>query len=232
MKTFLISITSDCEGVKENYLDTVANIGDSAEIIMVSFLPYPPHADIHIIPVGVSYPGNLRRFDYFPKGFRDDDMIVFTDASDVIFQAPIPQLNPNVIYLANEYEKWGGDNWWTDKLKEYDFNDLDGTYIYNMGTWAMSYKNVKSLLTYISENKIRFNNWVASDQVLFNMWLAEGVTRTETISPLTPFACLYNGLKLGKFKKKKGKFYDEFDNLVPIVHANGNNKDLLVNKNL
>lgn len=232
MKTYLISITSDCEGVKENYLDTVDKVGDSAEIIMVSFRPYPiENKKVRQIQIDGTYPNNLRRFDYFPTGFEDDDMIIFTDASDVIFQCEIPKLDPKIIYLASENELWGGNNWWTDKLKEFNFTELDKSTIFNMGCWAMSYSNVKLLLGFIKENKGRFKDWCASDQVLFNWWLRNAYGRIETRSPFSPLVCLYNGFDQGKYHKENGKFYDEFNTLIPIVHGNGGiHKGLLIYK--
>lgn len=234
MKTYLISITSNCEGVKENYMDSIDKLEGSVEPIMVAFRPHPPMDMGHfkITPLEENYPNNLRRFEYFPTGFEDDDMIVFTDTSDVKFQCPLPKLDPEIIYLANEYEDWGDNNWWKPYLEQFNCHELDGLSIFNMGTWAMSYKAVKSLLSFIKENKGRFNDWCASDQVLFNLWLLNYPSRIETKPPLSPFACLYNGLEKGKVIIKDGKFFDSFGLLIPVVHANGNQKELLVNKKI
>lgn len=229
MKTYLISITSDCQGVKENYLETLPKIKQSAIPIMVTFEPRPPQVKFKTIPVGKPYPGNLSRFCYFPKGFQDDDLIIFTDTADVIFQKEIPQLRDR-IYVSSEQDTWGADNWWQDKLKEFNFHELDGLPIYCMGTWAMSYANVKELLEFIRQNKYRFANWEQSDQILFNWWLKEMIYEERT----DLFGTLYANWQQEKIKKTSGNFLTKDGKLISIVHANGGPdlKKLLVQKNL
>lgn len=228
MKTYLISITSDCNGVKENYLDTIHKIKESAEPIMVSFLPQPPQVKFKTLPVGIPYPGNLSRFDYFPKGFQNDDMIIFTDASDVQFQCTIPKLNINSVYVGAEYDFWGKENWWKQHLNRFEFNVLNGEPIFCMGTWAMSYKNVKELLQFIRDNKGRFDNWEQSDQILFNWWLQ---TKDYEIHPIL-MTNLYNAYETKNVIKTDKGFVNKEGKLYSIVHANGNTKELLVNKKI
>ena len=225
MKTYLISITSDCEGLKENYIDTIHKIKDSAEPIMVSFLPQPPQVDFQVIPVGCPYPGNLNRFDYFPKGFDDYDMIIFTDASDVIFQKEIPPLEEK-IYVSQEYDVWGADNWWKDKIELYKLDKLIGFPIYCMGTWAMPYIDVKDLLNFINTNRGLCGNSQFSDQILFNLWLQgkDYSHRTDL------FGSLYSGFEKKNITKTKKGFVNKSRQIISIVHANGGTKDLLIKK--
>lgn len=226
MKTYLISITSDCPGVKENYLSTIYKIKQSAKPIMVTFIPQPPQVRFKTLPVGTPYPGNLSRFKYFPSGFKNKDMIVFTDASDVQFQCPIPKLDTNMVYVGAEYDFWGKENWWKQHLDRFEFNVLDKEPIFCMGTWAMSYKNVKELLQFIKDNKERFNNWEQSDQILFNWWLQ---TKDYQIHP-SLMVNLYNAYQTNHVFKTDLGFVNKEKKLYSIVHANGNTKDLLVYK--
>ena len=220
MKPFLISLTSDVDGVKSNYLDSVHKLGDSVEPIMVAFQPQPPQVNFQVIPVGYPYPGNLGRFKYFPQGFDDNDTIVFTDTSDVIFQCPLPEISHQKIYVSDEYDLWGVDNWWKSKLDDYDFHELDGKPIYCMGTWAMPYFYVKDLLKFMKDHQFRFDSADWSDQLMFNWWLKG--QNFYINSEL--FCSLYDGFGKGVIKKKDGVFCDFFGKPISVVHGNGDSK--------
>ncbi len=216
MKTYLISLTSEVDGVKSNYLDSIHKLGDSVEPIMVAFEPQPPQVSFRVIPVGCSYPNNLQRFKYFPMIFDDDDMIIFTDTSDVIFQCPIPKLE-NIIHVSCEYDTWGAPNWWKNWLDIYKFNELDTFPIYCMGTWAMPFSEVKDLLKFISENENRFGKANFADQILFNWWLKDKSFENNT----DLFGTLYAGYLQKKIIKTNRGFVNSHDDLISIVHANG-----------
>lgn len=227
MKQFLISITSNCEGLAENYLRTLPNLDDSVETIMIQFQPFFDANVDKIFKIDTPYVGNLNRFKYFPKGFEDEDIIIFTDASDVIFQKPIPELG-QIIYVAPEYDTWGDDNWWKEKLSLYNYHGLDGFPIYCMGTWAMPYKLVKDLLDFLDKNAGMFGHSQFSDQILFNIWLKD----KDYMQRSDLMASLYSGYHFGKVIKTDKGFVNHAGNLISIVHANGNLKYLLVNKQL
>jgi hypothetical protein len=226
MKPFLVSLTSDVDGIEQNYFRTIKNLKGSVNPIMVEFQPYPKEiSGINTIKIDKPYVGNLCRFDYFPKGFNDDDIIIFTDTSDVIFQCPIPELRDK-IHLSFEYDYWGDNNWWKEYLERFNFNELNGQPIYCMGTWAMSYKNVRSLLRFIKEHRNRFNDWSASDQILFNWWLKKKSNFKYANNPLL-FGSIYDGYSKGKIFRTKNGFVNENKELISIIHANGNRKELL-----
>jgi len=223
MKTYLVSLTSNVPGVKENYLDSISNLDDSVIPVMVSFKPYfkAKTIDFKVIKTGKAYPNNLKRFDYFPE-FEDDNMIIFTDTSDVIFQKPIPKLESK-IYVSPELDTWGANNWWKFHLNKYNFKDLDGKPIFCMGTWAMPYSEVKSLLKFIKNNAHVFDDAFFSDQILFNWWL---LGKKFEVHP-TLFGTLYSSYSKGIIKLDHGIFYDNDDGVISIIHVNGNNKQLL-----
>lgn len=229
-KPYLVSLTSYVYGLKENYERTLFKLKDSVIPIQVGFSPYPyGNKNIKQLTVCEAYPGNLSRFNYFPKGFEDDDMIIFTDTSDVIFQCPMPKLDKNVIYVAPEFTTWNSEgNYWNQYLDFYDCHELDGLMVFCMGCWAMSYKKVKDLLQFMESHKAKFGEWEQCDQILFNLWLKQYPSVIEH----ELFPQLYDGYFKGKVVKKNGKFYDSLGFLLPIVHANGQEilKSLLVQK--
>lgn len=226
-KPYLVSLTSHSFGLKDNYERTLCKLKDSVIPIQVGFSPYPYHnKELKQFVISADYPGNLTRFEFFPRGFKDDDMIIFTDTSDVLFQCPMPEFDKDYIYVAPEFTKWNDvGNYWNQFLDFYDCHELDGLPVYCMGCWVMTYKKVKSLLTFLSENKAKFGNWEQCDQILYNLWLKRNDFKiNEDIFP-----SLYDGYKIGKVIKKGSKFYDDKGILIPVVHANGMNilKNLL-----
>jgi hypothetical protein len=234
MKPYLISLTSEVEGLKENYINTLKNLEDSVEPIMVLFgdLVLEGEQCLYLDKVdvrhyhGTLYPGNLSRFGYFPIDL-EDRMCIFTDSSDVIFQKPIPELEDK-IYVSPEYDTWGKNNWWKQHLERFKFNNLEGEPIYCMGTWAMPFKKVIELLMFMDKNKSRFDGWEMSDQILFNWWL---MNEEFEVHP-TLFASLYDGYDKNHVLKTDKGFVNTKDELFCITHANGNKKELLIKEKL
>lgn len=220
---YLVSIFSNSDGYEKTYLKTVHNVSNSIRKINVAFKPYPEMWVGEIIKIDKPYQGNLGRFDYFPTGFDDDDLIIFTDSSDVIFQDNLCHVLNGEITVCPENDVWGADNWWKTTLDLFFFDELNNFMIYNAGCWAMPYKKVKELLEFMKKNAGRFNNIQCSDQILFNWWL-----KTEKINISTSvMGCLYNGLNSGTIVKKGSKYYDYNGRLISIIHGNGNTKKLL-----
>ena len=61
----------------------------------------------------------------------------------------MPEFDKDYIYVAPEFTKWNDvGNYWNEFLDFYDCHELDGLPVYSMGCWAMTYKKVKSLLTF------------------------------------------------------------------------------------
>lgn len=209
-KVYIVSLCSYSYGV-DDFIKTLPKLGKNVFWTSVNF-------DI--------YPGNLRRFDYFPTTFKDDDMVMFTDTSDVIFQRELPEIE-NKIYVSGELDYWGEKNWWKDKLEAHNFTELDGSEIYCMGTWMMPYKEVKDMLAFMKENEKRFNSTYYSDQILFNWWLKD----KDYVDDKTLFGTLYSSLYKDKIKKENNQFFTDKGELISIIHANGNSKFYLLNNN-
>lgn len=220
MKKYLISLSSMVDGV-EYYLQSIPLLQDTAVSNMTAFKPYPPPGYVNMEYVDRGYPGNLSRFDYFPKYMRKDDMCIFTDTSDVFFQKKIPKLE-NKIYVCPEYAKFDESSWFTPRHHAYNFHELDGLDIYNMGTWAMPYDKVRSLLKFMKENKQLFPGWEQSDQSLYNLWLRK---QKFEIHP-TLMTCLFNSYSQKKTMKTEDGWVNEDGKLFSIVHFNGNSKEL------
>lgn len=227
-KPYLVGIASD-HGIS-GYLQSIVNTAMTAESILVS---YNPQIDLNfcgwidqIRRIDEGYPGNLLRFKDFPMDLDPDRMVVFTDVGDVIFQDTIPKLEKQ-IYVCPEYDIWGKNNWWKQHLDSFNFHNLDGETIYNMGTWAMPVSKAYEMIKFLETNSHLFGHWQACDQILFNLWLQN----QEFTTHQTLMTCLYDGLGSGNVvKEDKGILGTTYLNKegyrFSIVHKNGGTKNL------
>lgn len=234
-KPYLVGITSDY-GINGSaiapYLQTLSNLAGSVESILIS---YNPQVDLNqcgwvdqIRRIDEAYPGNLLRFKDFPMDLDPERMVIFTDVGDVTFQHPIPKLEKG-IYVCPEYDIWGKDNWWKDHLEAFDFHNLDGESIYNMGTWAMPTKKVYEMINFLEKNAHLFGHWQACDQPLFNLWLQNQEFTTHP----SLMTCLYDGLNYGSVRREKKSilgtsYLNREGYLFSIVHKNGGTKELWI----
>lgn len=209
IKPYLLSLASYTPGC-DNYIFTLPKLENSVEWINVDFKEYP---------------GNLFRFNHIPFDRLDDKrMMVFTDTGDVIFQKPIPELEAK-IYVTPERANFDRTSWFNQLFERNDYHELDGTPIYNMGTWAMPVYKVKEMLNYIFSMSHTFKDEGGCDQPLFNMWL-----RTQKFEEHPELmVCLFNNFETGDVVKENGIFLNKVGKPYSIVHANGNKKDLLIN---
>ena len=203
-KPFLVSIFSYTAGVRD-YLNTLFKLGDSAIVKMVC-------QDV--------YAGNRDRWLHFPTDFKDDDMIIFTDSGDVIFQTPLPNLEQK-IYACPEFDTWGLPNYWLARTTALNFHELDGEAMFNCGTWVMPYKKVKELLVFYNEHLNEFPPDIG-DTLIFDWWLK---TQEYEIHP-TLMTCLYNSVATKNTIKTDRGWVNPKGELFSIVHANGNSKEL------
>lgn len=224
VKPYLISLTSNVAGI-ENYIRTLDALADSVEPIMVSFSPQVPLSpDYRTIRVDQGYPGNLSRFKFFPFEELDSQrMVIFTDTSDVIFQCPIPELEDK-IYVAPESAKFDKQSWFNQMFLRHGFTLLDDMPIYNMGTWAMPVYKAQEMLTFVLDGANLFRYEEQADQPLYNLWLKN--QQFEEHPSL--MSCLFNNYEQKNLIKTERGWVNKHDDLYSIVHANGNNKDLLI----
>jgi len=229
MKPLLISLTSNIPGVG-HYIGSLKNLGDSVEPLMVTFAPEVPlSTEYRTIKAPVTYPGNLSRFKYFPfDEIADDQMVVFTDTSDVIFQCPLPELEMDKIYVCPENALFDDHSWWKNFFERTGYHGLDGKPIFNMGCWAMSGAKAKELIGFVNDSGAMFGFDEYSDQPLFNLWLQNQVCEVHP----TLMTCLFDNLSTNNVSKSKKGFVNQKDELYSIVHANGGTelKELLVSK--
>lgn len=232
-KPYLISLASSSSGVKR-YLDSLKHLQDSVEWISVEFDPsFVIHDSIadHLSSYRrrwpqCPYPGNLKRFDYFPDFLDDSRWWIFTDTADVIFQAPVPDLEAlGVEVLASCENELFADSWAFRPIIDAFRPKLDALLdkpIYCMGTWAMKGRLAKDLVAYLQRRGPEFGNHPFIDQPLFNLWLQE----QDFSEHPDLFASLYKNYDLGKATRDEdGRFLME-GRLVSIAHGNGNSKSL------
>jgi hypothetical protein len=230
MKPYLISLASYTNWV-ERYVRTLPRLEDSVEWVNVAFNPiFAPDNSItdslsqfQTIEPRQPYPGNLNRFNYLPK-LDQERLWIFTDTADVVFQAPIPDLQDK-IYVCPEYDTWGADNWWKNALEPFPkvAQELEGLPIFNMGTWAMKGSQALEMIRFVIGNAYRLSNATWCDQPLFNLWLKD---QEITVHP-TLMACLYDGLSAGEIIKQARLFVNPQGEAYSIVHANGGTKTSL-----
>lgn len=233
-KPYLLSLASNSKGVSR-YLDSLKNLQDSVEWISVEFDPsFIIHDSIadHLSDFrrywpGITYPGNLARFEYVPDSLDEDRWWIFTDTSDVIFQAPIRNLDKTGqdILVSCENELFG-ESWFFKPMIEAFAPKLDALKdrpIYCMGTWAMKGRKAKELLRYLKDRAPEFGNHPQIDQPLLNLWLME----QDFGEDMSLFATLHQNYQLGRVTKDEvGRFWQ--DGVLPaIIHGNGGSKENL-----
>lgn len=175
------------------------------------------------------YPGHIEKFRHIPfNELSEDAMIIYTDTDDVIFQKEIPELK-NKIYVTPEFMNWDETSFYYPILKKNNFHKLDGLPIFNSGCWAMPVYKLKEFVDFmLSENEdvLTLRKGNGFNEPIFNLWL---MNQEYEIHP-TLSICLYNALGKKQVIKTDEGFKSPTMELYSIVHANGNNKDLLVNK--
>ena len=228
---YLISLASYTSGV-DRYLDSLKNLGNSAEWIPVVFdsATWPHHlAETPSYRIDTPYPGHLYRFEYIPQDLDPDRWWIFTDTADVIFQKPIPDLDGLgiEIWTAPESETHRNNGIWKGIIGQFpQAEKLLDTPIYNMGTWAMRGQKALELVQYLQDNRASFNCHPNSDQLMYNLWLTEQPTEIVGVHP-TLMVCLYANLEKGFVRKENGVFVNEAGQPFAITHANGNQKEWL-----
>jgi hypothetical protein len=206
-KPYLISIASWTPGV-DDYVRSLLMLGDSVEWINV---------ELEI------YPGHLYRWDYIPKGLDRNRLFIFTDTADVIFQAPLPELDPKFIYVSDEGIKFKDNGFWMGVIERNPrFKSLKENQIYNVGTWAALGHIMDDWVEFVKKERGKTKNMVI-EQLLFNVWLQD---KEITVHP-NLFGTLYSSYSKGIIKLDHGIFYDNEHGIISIIHGNGDSKSLL-----
>lgn len=233
----------------QRYFDTLPLSGCQGIVIEYQGLApvnYPKEVDVYKIKSG--YKGNTGRFlplyDLFQqKEYDKDDWFIFTDTHDVWFQHEIPNLDQYFapIIVSAEGKSFGEIDFWKERLPQ----SMQGWPALNVGTFAMKYEMWLEFLKAVRGSYQAIMDWYKgphgdlwpkdtelirkyitatfnayADTMLFNTFVHN---RTYVAAPEV-FNCIGFQLELGHMKEKNQKYYTELDELISVVHANGDSK--------
>jgi len=171
-----------------------------------------------------SYRGHLHRWDHMPLTLGDN-MCIFTDSADVIFQKPFPPLDPKLIYVSNEGVTFRQNGVWRALMRRYpQFQPMANEIIYNVGTFACSGQKMKEWCEYLFSVRGRCRRH-SLEQLWFNEWLRLPQNKPLITEHSDLFAVLYANVKIGTAILKEGKFINKSGVLFSAVHFNGGTKD-------
>lgn len=237
-KPILLTIASKSEGV-DKYINSLHNLKNGVEVFRFQYDPIVEDAearikdqgitDLKLKPIGLPYPGNGQRWDCLEEGDIDPARFyIHTDFSDVIFQFPIPELNPEKIYLSYEGVTFEENNYWRMIIGNFPFlKPLNKRPIFNVGTFAMNGKRLLEWISFVKDFN-KNNPGLNHDQPKFNLWLLDKYPSDEFVIHPTLFTTLYADVGLQKtFYIKERGFFNKHDELYSIVHANGSLKFML-----
>lgn len=231
-KPYLISLTSYGQG-SDRYLASLPNLKDSVELIYVEFMPYTPTlifaastgvSNVHRVYQGISYPGASYRWRHIPEDLDLARWWIFTDTWDVVFQAPIPDLDQfgaADVLVQYEGETHAENGVWRPLIAlSPEMSNLLPLPVFCAGTIAAKGHLMKDLIDYL--RKANPNIW---DQLHFNQWLiGKNFKDCRELS-----VALYKNYYLWNISKSQGgKFIWDQSRIVPaIVHGNGSGKEFL-----
>ncbi len=201
----------------DRYINSCLKYVKSADLQITSFTPHIPNSHIKI---NKSYPGHINK--YFEFNFPDlDRWYIFTDMYDVIFQADIPDLNKfdADILVSSEGELWRENTYYTEILKQKEFQQLLNKTVFCSGTFAMKGKFFVSLIEFYKEKVKQYKGQL--NQPLFNVWL-QGQNHKDCKSL---FGTLYANIDKGNIVKKDKEFFWRDGSKPAIVHGNGSYSD-------
>jgi hypothetical protein len=245
-KPYLCISCSLTPGVKR-WLKTFKESGVSSQVRLIIFM-WQPYFDEEIKEILIdddyviykqdsNYLGNknarLPLYDLIKNKNLDDDWFIWTDCHDIIFQDKIPEfwINPDFkVLICSEFSTHEEIEFYWLKIiiesESDEFKHLLNKPIYNSGSFAML---GSQMMDYISELKIqsyygRYGLDYDGDQLIFNKWIQNNMTICKVDKTIWLSLCYglgKNGLLCDD------KFITAKKTLFPIVHANGQSKDIL-----
>jgi len=182
----------------------------------------------HLPIVLRTYRGHLHRWDHMPMTLGDN-MCIFTDSADVIFQKPFPSLDPTKIYVANEGKTFEQNGVWRGLIRRYpQFEPMLPEIIYNVGSFACSGHLMKSWCDYLFSVRGRCHQ-NSIEQLWFNVWLRLPENKPLITEMPGLFTALYGNVEVGTAILKDGQFLTPEGIPYTVVHFNGNLKDIYHN---
>lgn len=229
-KPYLITVCSFTLGVKR-YLSTLHRLEDSASVVFVDCEPHTHDIagfrgftrDFRHIKEDMPYPGHHGRWFLVPEDLDPNRWWIFTDTHDVIFQAPIPDLDQygNIDVFVQAEGMTHENNWFWKKCIDERWPELKYLYpmpVYCCGVTAMRGHVFRDYQRFLSQWKPEI--W---DQLPFNTFLS-----TVTYGNLPKLsAALFDNFNKRLYRTGETFKWTKTGEIPAIVHGNGSSKEWL-----
>jgi hypothetical protein len=176
------------------------------------------------------YPGHMHRFDVLLERALDRDRWwIFTDCVDVIFQAPVPDLDEcNHDVLVCDEKQIHNNVFWRPYIDQYPvFKRLLPFTSYNAGCQAMKGHAFTSFIQYMMLFREQLGPCAPQflEQLIYNMWIQDH--RYSIAEHPNLFTTLLLNMTQDYVEFRDGLFVNPLREVFSIVHANGISKGWL-----
>lgn len=239
-RPYLITSLNEMPGKERWVRSAIECLGDSVQPVVIMWQPEfeaPSHWIVR--RMARPYAGHLQKLTPLLDMDLDlDRWFIFTDGSDVLFQAPLPNLDAAGyrILLSNEGIRHCDSDFWRPHLSLPPYSSLADAPIYNVGSWAAIGHEFVGFLRYLEKALVscRERGWPVfhvHEQLIYNRWV-QG--RGEMCGEMAGLFCTlyanYTGPAFnghGTARLVDGRFVTADGRPYAIVHANGSTKEML-----
>jgi hypothetical protein len=239
-RPYLITSLNEMPGKERWVRGVIRVLGDSVQPVIIMWEPEFQVPDGWIVRrMRKPYPGHLEKLaPLVEMGLDPRRWFIFTDGSDVLFQAPLPDLRaaPSPVLLSNEGLRHGESTFWAPHLRLSMFVTLRDAPIYNVGSWAgighefLAF--VKYQTAFVHECRLAGISLLPYyDQLIHNLWVQANSEKCGELAGL--FCTLYANYlgpgrnRGGAARLRDGRFVTLGGQPFAIVHANGSTKQVL-----